>query len=100
MIRKAFYMEVRPGKLGEYTHLHNPIPDELAAILKRHGVSNYSIFHHPATNVMFGYLEIASEAEFEKIASYECCHKWWKLMLRIPRIPPKPKKNRWMRFFT
>lgn len=29
MIRKAFYMEVRPGKLGEYTHLHNPIPDEL-----------------------------------------------------------------------
>ena len=82
MIRKAFYMEVRPGKLGEYTHLHNPIPDELAAILKRHGVSNYSIFHHPATNVMFGYLEIASEAEFEKIASYECCHKWWKLMTR------------------
>ena len=51
MIRKAFYMEVRPGKLGEYTHL-------------------------------FGYLEIASEAEFEKIASYECCHKWWKLMTR------------------
>ena len=31
---------------------------------------------------MFGYLEIASEAEFEKIASYECCHKWWKLMTR------------------
>ena len=82
MIRKAFYMEIRPGKLGDYTHLHNPIPDELAAILKRHGVSNYSIFHHPATNVMFGYLEIASEAEFEKIASYECCHKWWKLMTR------------------
>ena len=21
-------------------------------------------------------------AEFEKIASYECCHKWWKLMTR------------------
>ncbi|MBR2427491.1 MAG: L-rhamnose mutarotase, partial [Lentisphaeria bacterium] len=47
MIRKAFYMEVRPGHLAEYTHVHNPIPEELKAILKRHGVNNYSIFHHP-----------------------------------------------------
>ena len=29
---------------------------------------------------MFGYLEVENEAEFEKIASYECCHKWWKRM--------------------
>lgn len=80
MIRKAFYMEVRPGHLAEYTRVHNPIPEDLKAILKRHGVNNYSIFHHPQTNVMFGYMEIESEEEFEKIASYECCHKWWKVM--------------------
>ena len=93
MIRKAFYMEVQPGKIADYTHYHNPIPEELAAILKRHGVSNYSIFHHPATNVMFGYLEAESEAELEKIATYECCHKWWKKMTTclVADSPDAPK---------
>lgn len=82
MIRKAFYMEVQPGRIAEYTRAHNPIPEELAAIIKRHGVHNYSIFHHPGTNVMFGYMEIESEEEFAKIGSYERCHKWWKQMTK------------------
>lgn len=80
MIRKAFYLEVQPGRLEQYTQAHNPIPAELAAILKRHGVHNYSIFHHPGSNVMFAYLEAENEAELEKINDYECCHKWWKQM--------------------
>lgn len=80
MIRKAFYMEVQDGKLADYTKAHNPIPDEIRDVLKKHGVKNYSIFHHPGDKVMFGYLEVESEEEFAKIASYECCHKWWKRM--------------------
>lgn len=80
MIRKAFYMEVQPGRLDAYTRAHNPIPKELAAILKKHGVHNYSIFHHPGTNVMFGYMEVEDEAELAKLNDYECCHKWWKQM--------------------
>lgn len=71
---------MRPGRFDEYQRLHNPIPRELASILEQHGVCNYSIFHHPRTNVMFGYMEIESEDKFNKIGDYECFHQWWKLM--------------------
>ena len=47
MIRKAFYMEVKPGCIEEYTKAHNPIPAELKEIMQNHGIHNYSIFHHP-----------------------------------------------------
>ena len=40
MLRKAFYMEVQDGKLAEYTKAHNPIPDEIRDVLKKHGVKN------------------------------------------------------------
>ncbi len=80
MIRKAFYMEVKPGRLAEYTRAHNPIPEELGAILKKHGVHNYSIFQHPGSNVLFGYLEAEDEGQLAKINDYQCCHKWWKQM--------------------
>jgi len=80
MIRKGFYMEVQPGKIAEYTRAHNPIPAELEAVMKKHGIHNYSIFHHPETNVLFGYMEIEDEEEAGKVADYPCARAWWKKM--------------------
>ena len=80
MIRKAFYMEVKPGCIGEYTKAHNPIPQELKEVMQRHGIHNYSIFHHPESNVLVGYMEIESEEEAAKVANYPCAHAWWKRM--------------------
>jgi len=80
MIRKGFYMEVKPGRIAEYTKAHNPIPKELEEIMKRHGIHNYSIFHHPETNVLFGYMEIEDEEEVKKVADYPCARAWWKRM--------------------
>ena len=44
---------------------------------------------------MFGYMEIESEEEFEKIASYECCHAWWKVMTQhlVTATPDAEKAN-------
>ena len=53
MIRKAFRMTLKPGLQAEYERRHNPIWPELQAILKRHGVSNYSIFLERDTNQLF-----------------------------------------------
>jgi len=80
MIRKAFYMEVKPGKIDAYEKTHNPIWPELQVILKNHGVHNYSIFHHAKSNALFGYLEIEDEKRFNAIADNEICHKWWRRM--------------------
>lgn len=93
MIRKAFYMELKPGCADEYTRAHNPIPDELREVLKHHGIHNYSIFHHPESNVLFGYMEIEDEEEIRKIANYPCAKAWWKAMTKylVSRNPDDEK---------
>ena len=88
MIRKAFYMEVKPGCIEEYTKAHNPIPAELKAAMQRHGIHNYSIFHHPESNVLVGYMEIESEEEWAKQADEPINRKWWDFMADIMETNP------------
>ncbi len=80
MIRKAFAMSVNAGAEEEYERRHRPIWDELAAVLKDHGVHNYSIFLHPETRQLFGYAEIESQERWEEIAATDVCQRWWKHM--------------------
>ncbi|MEQ9824177.1 MAG: L-rhamnose mutarotase [Puniceicoccaceae bacterium] len=80
MIRKAFVMSVHKGCEAEYEKRHNPIWSELEAVLKSHGVHNYSIFLHPETRQLFAYVEIENEARWSAIASTEVCQRWWKHM--------------------
>lgn len=80
MIRKAFVMSVNAGHETEYARRHQPIWDELAAVLKAHGVHNYSIFLHPQTRQLFGYVEIEDQARWDAIAATDVCRRWWKHM--------------------
>jgi len=91
MIRKAFVMSVNAGAEEEYERRHRPIWDELAAILKDHGVHNYSIFLHPETRQLFGYAEIESEERWTAIASTEVCQRWWKHMADV--MPANPDSS-------
>ena len=91
MIRKAFVMSVNAGAEEEYERRHRPIWDELAAILKDHGVHNYSIFLHPETRQLFGYAEIESEERWTAIASTEICQRWWKHMADV--MPANPDSS-------
>jgi L-rhamnose mutarotase len=80
MIRKAFVMSVHPGHEAEYTRRHQPIWDELADVLRAHGVHNYSIHLHPGTHQLFAYAEIEDEARWQAIAQTEVCQRWWRHM--------------------
>ena len=80
MIRKAFVMSVNPGREEEYARRHQPVWDELAAVLKGHGVHNYSIFLHPETRQLFGYAEVESEERWAAIAATGVCQRWWSYM--------------------
>ena len=91
MIRKAFLMRVHPGRIAEYTLRHQPIWAELAAVLKDHGVSDYSIFHDPETDQLFGYAVIASEAQWAAIAQTPVCQRWWRFMSDI--MPSNPDSS-------
>jgi len=81
-------MSVNPGAEAEYARRHQPIWEDLAAILKAHGVRNYSIFLHPGTRQLFGYAEIEDEARWQSIASTEVCRRWWRFMADV--MPSNP----------
>lgn len=80
MIRKAFLMSVNPDAHAEYERRHRPIWDELASVLKDHGVANYSIFLDEPTSLLFGYAEIESEELWQAIANAEPGRRWWAYM--------------------
>jgi L-rhamnose mutarotase len=83
MIRKAFLMSVNPDAHAEYEKRHRPIWDDLAAILKQHGVVNYSIFLEEETSRLFAYAEVESEERWNAIAETEECRRWWAHMRDI-----------------
>ncbi len=81
-MKKAFYMQLKPGMAPGYIKAHNPIPDELAETLKKHGISDYHIYHDAKRNVLFSIMDIADPALLEHLSDYECCRKWWKEMCK------------------
>jgi L-rhamnose mutarotase len=91
MIRKSFVMSVHPGDEAEYARRHQPIWAELAAVLKAHGAHNYSIFLHPETRQLFGYVEIEDEARWAAVAQTEVCQRWWKHMGDV--MPSNPNNS-------
>ena len=91
MIRKAFVMSVNPDRHAEYERRHSPIWPELEAVLKEHGVHNYSIFLHKETNQLFAYAEIEDEARWAAIADTDICRKWWAYMGDV--MPSNPDNS-------
>jgi len=91
MIRKAFVMSVNAGQEAEYARRHQPIWPELEAVLKRHGVHNYSIFLDAGTRQLFGYVEIEDEARWAAIAQTPECRKWWAHMRDV--MPSHPDNS-------
>jgi L-rhamnose mutarotase len=91
MLRKAFVMSVNAGQEPEYERRHRPIWPELEAVLKAHGVHNYSIFLHPQTRQLFAYVEIEDEARWSAIAQTDTCRRWWAHMKDI--MPSHPDNS-------
>jgi L-rhamnose mutarotase len=88
MIRKAFVLSVRPDRHDEYARRHGPIWPDLAETLRAHGVHSYSIFLHPETSQLFGYVEVEDEARWAAIARTDVCRRWWAFMQDI--MPANP----------
>ncbi len=88
MIRKAFLMTLKNGCQEEYERRHNPIWAELQAVLKQHGVRNYSIFLEPDSNQLFAFAEIESEERWREIAQTDVCRRWWAFMAELMLTNP------------
>jgi L-rhamnose mutarotase len=75
MFRKAFRLQLI-GSQEEYKKRHSPVWPDLAAMLKSHGVSNYSIFLHSQDGGLFGYAEVQSEELWAQIGQQNITSKW------------------------
>jgi L-rhamnose mutarotase len=70
-------MTLKPENRIEYQRRHNPIWSELEAVLKQHGVHNYSIFLNAGSDNLFAYVEVDSEESWQAIACTDECQRWW-----------------------
>ncbi len=52
---------------------------------------NYSIFLHPQTRQLFGYVEVEDVERWKAIAQTEVCQKWWDYMKDI--MPTNPDNS-------
>lgn len=88
MTRLAFKMKLFTGQEAEYKKRHDEIWPELTVLLKAHGISNYSIFLDPATNDLFGVLDITDPAQMQSLPDHPVMKKWWAYMKDIMETNP------------
>jgi L-rhamnose mutarotase len=76
MERYAWRAKVIEGRLDEYIKRHNEIWPELADLLKKAGIQNYTIWHN--NNDLFGYYECEKGVEYaaEVQAQSPIVDKW------------------------
>ena len=83
MQRVGFTMKLHDGCAAEYRRRHDAIWPELKAVLKEAGITNYSIFLDPDTNVLFAYLKIPERESLRRLSDHSVMHKWWSFMRDI-----------------
>lgn len=83
MPRVAFKMKLFPGKESEYKKRHDEIWPELQTLLKKEGISEYSIFLDEETHSLFGVLKITDENNLNNLPGTEVMDRWWSYMSDI-----------------
>mgnify|MGYP000843913206 CR=1 FL=1 len=88
MVRKAFKMKLYGGRAAEYKRRHDALWPEMIEMIRRYGGHNYSIFLDEETGILFGVIELADEALWEKSADDPVCRRWWDHMADIMETNP------------
>jgi L-rhamnose mutarotase len=92
--RSAFVLRVRPDKVDAYVEAHRNVWPEMLDVLRRAGISNYTIYR--SGNDMFGYFEADDlEQAGEYLAQQEVNRRWQDAMAdllesRVPDQGPPP----------
>lgn len=73
----AFRMNLEPGQVAEYEKRHDDIFPELVTALKGAGVSDYSIWHDPETDHLFGTLTRTEDHGMDALPDTEVLKRWW-----------------------
>jgi L-rhamnose mutarotase len=86
MIRRAFTMKLKPGKLAEYKAHHDEIWAELVAEIERQGIGSMTIFENDPT--LFLYSEIRDQEAWDRLWHSAIHDKWNELMNPLMEYRP------------
>jgi len=78
MIRRAFTMRLKPGKLAEYKRFHDNVWPELVAEIEKSGIASMTIFENDP--VLFLYSEIADEGAWDRLWRTKIHDRWSEAM--------------------
>ncbi len=81
--RIAFRMNLHPGQATEYEKRHDEIFPELSEALRNAGVSDYSIWHDPQSDHLFGILTRTDDHTLEALPDTEVMKRWWAHMADV-----------------
>ena len=84
----AFKMKLNPGMEAEYKKRHDEIWPELVDLLRKAGVSDYSIHLDRETNILFGVLTRPRNHTMENLPDHPVMKKWWAHMADIMETNP------------
>ena len=88
MQKYAFKMRLNPGTAQEYRQRHDQIWPEMAALLKRAGVSDYSIHLDPETRILFGVLWRTDDHGMDALPQSALMQRWWAHMADLMEVHP------------
>lgn len=88
MKKIAFKMKLKPGYKEEYKKRHDQIWPELKELLKKSGVSDYSIFFDEETNILFAVQKVEGDSSSQDLGLNPIVQKWWKYMADIMETNP------------
>ncbi len=91
MKRIASVMFVNPDCHEEYQRRHAALWDEMKEVLRSHGAHNYSIHLFAEQNLLFAYVEVDSQEQWDAIADTDVCKKWWAYMKDV--MPSNPDNS-------
>ena len=81
-------MKLKPGFKQEYIKRHNEVWPEIADLIKRSGISDYSIFLDEETNVLFATQKLSGDASSQELGTATIQQKWWKYIGDIMETNP------------
>lgn len=88
MHKVAFKMQLKPGCLEKYRRRHDDIWPELVTALKAAGISDYSIFHDPATDALFATLWRTEDHAMDGLPGLDVMQRWWASMAPLMETNP------------
>jgi len=88
MKRIAFKMKLKPGFKEEYIKRHKEVWPGIVELIKKSGVSDYSIFLDEETNILFGVQKESGGISSQELGSVEIQQQWWDYMSDIMDVNP------------